>query len=350
MASVLLKIYDQYVLGRPRLVIVLTFLITAFFGYYSLNFKLDASADSLVLENDKALEFYRAIKARYGSDDFLIITYSPKQELFSDPVLADLHQLRDKVARLERIDTVISLFDVPLIQSPPVTLSELQDEVRTLDTPGMDKQMARREFLSSPLYKNMLISEDGKTTALQLNFKRDETYHRLLNLRNQLRTKKLETELSEQEILSLDQVSREFKDYSYSLQDQDSKLIDTVRSIMDHHRSTATLYLGGVPMIAADSITFIQRDLNKFGVGVVLFIIAILAIAFHKPRWIILPMVTCLLAGIIMVGYLGFVEWRVTVVSSNFISLLLIITLSLSIHLIVRYRELHHLKPERIAI
>lgn len=347
MASVLLKLYDQYVLGRPRLVIVLTFLITAFFGYYSLNFKLDASADSLVLENDKALEFYRAIKARYGSDDFLIITYSPKQELFSEPVLADLHQLRDKVAKLDRIDSVISLFDVPLIQSPPVTLSELQEEVRTLDTPGMDKQMARREFLASPLYKNMLISADGKTTALQLNFKRDETYHRLLSQRNQLRTKKLETELTEQEILSLDQVTREFKDYSYSLQDQDSKLIDTVRSIMDQHRSSATLYLGGVPMIAADSITFIERDLNKFGIGVVLFIIAILAIAFHKPRWIILPMVTCLLAGIIMVGYLGFVEWRVTVVSSNFISLLLIITLSLSIHLIVRYRELHHLKPER---
>ena len=347
MASVLLKLYDRYVLGQPKFVIAFTFLITAFAGYYSTNFKLDASADSLVLENDQALEFYRAVKARYGSDDFLIITYSPDQELFSEPVLADLHKLRDATAKLARIESVVSLFDVPLIQSPPVTLSELSEQVRTLDTPGMDIQMARREFLSSPLYKNLLISEDGKTTALQLNFKRDKTYYRLLKQRNQLRTKKLESQLSDEEKQSLDRITREFKDYSYTLQDQDSKLIETVRELMDQHRANATLFLGGVPMIAADSITFIQRDLNKFGVGVVLFIILILAIAFHKPRWIILPMVTCLLAGIIMVGYLGYVEWRVTVVSSNFISLLLIITLSLSIHLIVRYRELHHLKPER---
>ena len=334
------QLYDNWVLKNPVYTILVCLLITTLFAFYIHDFKLDASADSLVLENDQALKYYRSIKARYGSDDSLIITYTPKEDLFTDLVLKDIAQLRDDLKKLDRIASVTSIMDVPLTQSPPVSLSELENEIRTLETPGMSKQMARKELLTSPLYSNMLISPDGNTTAIQVNFERDETYHSLLKQRNELREKRLNEKLSDQEQQQLELISDQFKSHNLNLQDQEKQLINDIRKIMDQHRDNARLHLGGVPMIASDSLDFIQNDLKTFGIGVVIFIILILAAAFRKLRWVILPMITCFMTGIIMIGLLGLLEWRVTVVSSNFISLLLIINLSLTIHLIVRYREL----------
>ena len=347
MLSTIKGLYIRLVLQNPRTTIAISLLFCAALGFFAKDFKLDASADSLVLENDQALKYYRAIKARYGSDDFLVITYTPKQDLFSDRVIDDLARMKQQLLGLDRVESITSILDVPLTQSPPVSLGELSEGIRTLQTEGMDRSLARKEFLSSPLYRNLIISPDGKTTAIQVNLKRDKKYFEHLGQRNQLREKQINQALTDAEEQRLERISKRFRDYTHSLQDQQAELIADVRGIMDQHRTMASLHLGGVPMIAADSIAYVQNDLQTFGVGVIAFIVTILAIAFRKPRWVLLPMATCLLAGIAMIGLLGLLEWRVTVVSSNFISILLIITLSLTIHIIVRYRELHAKHPDQ---
>ena len=345
MSARLARLYDNLVLKKPGVTLLIVALITAFFAIHIPDFKLDASADSLILENDQALHYYRSVRARYGSDDNLVVTYTPDRDLFSNEVLADLTILRDKLSELQQVESVVSLLDVPLISSPPVTLTEMTREIRTLETPGTDRALARQEFITSPLYQNLLISSDATTTALQINFIHDDTYHGLLEQRDQLRENRLTGTLTPEEETSLKTVSQQFNKYSAGLLEQQSEDIAAIRNILDRHREHADLYLGGVPMVVADSIGFIRHDLTTFGVGVLCFLFIILATAFRKPRWVLLPMITCLLTGLIMVGYLGLVDWPVTVVSSNFISLLLIITLSLTIHLIVRYRELHADSP-----
>ncbi len=233
--------YDALVLQRPAIVLLIAALATAFFGLHAPGFKLDASADSLVLENDQALRYYRAIRARYGLDDNLIVTYTPHGDLFSDAVLDDIRVLRNSLDGLERVESVVSLLDAPLISSPPVTLTELSREVRTLDSQGTDRALARLEFTTSPLYRNLLISPDGKTTALQVNFSRDETYHELLERRDRLRIKDLDDNLTKQERAELAAVSQRFDEYSASQLDQQNADIATVRTILDRHRDRADL-------------------------------------------------------------------------------------------------------------
>jgi predicted RND superfamily exporter protein len=342
----LLEAYDKLVLKRPGIALAVIVLVVAFFAYHVPAFRLDASADSLVLENDAALKYYRSIRARYGSDDYLIVTYSPKAELFSEPGLADLQALRDDIATMENVESVTSLLDVPLVRSPPVGLDSLSDNVPTLESPSTDRALARQEFLSSPMYRNLIISPDGRTTAIQVNFRRDETWHQLLKQRNELRETSLERELTADEQATLDAVSEQFDAHSRKLQERQSRDIAGIRRIIADHEDTAELHLGGVPMIVSDSIDFIRHDLVTFGLGVLCFLVVILAAAFRKPRWVILPMLACGAAGVIMVGFLGLVDWPVTVVSSNFMSLLLILTLSLAIHLVVRYREVHEEFPD----
>ncbi|MEJ1353205.1 MAG: MMPL family transporter [Candidatus Sedimenticola sp. (ex Thyasira tokunagai)] len=341
MLESLKSLYYRLTLDYPAVIWTLVILVLACSAYFTQKLELDASADSLVLENDRDLRYYRAIRARYGSDDFLVVTYTPEGDLFSDESLADLKSLRSDLKALERVESVTSLLDVPLIDSPRTNLSEITQQIRTLETPDTDRNLARHEFQTSPLYPNLIMSPDAGTTAMLVNFRRDPHYESLLRERETLREKELHTPLTPEEEVRLERVSLQFKHHTQRLQTEVAADIDAVRSILDRHRSGAQIHLGGVPMITSDMIHFIRSDIGTFGIGVTLFLVVLLAVSFKRLRWILVPMLICGTSVVVMVGYLGLVEWRITVVSSNFISLLLIITLSLTVHLIVRYQELH---------
>jgi len=341
MYKTILNIYEKSILKHPILAIILVFFLILGIGSYARDFHLDASADSLLLENDQDLKYFRSINAEYGSAEFLVITYSPQQDLYAPETLEDLRKLRGSLLKIERVASVLSILDVPLIDSPRLTLGDLKNGIRTLETPGIDINLVRKEFATSPFYKDLLVSPDAKTTALQVIFKQDKIYQSLLQQRNMLREKKLISPLSAAETIQLKQVSQTFDQHSRIVAEQEAIDIAKIRAVMKQHQEQAQLFLGGVPMIVADMINFIRHDLVSFGLGVLVFLIVMLYLIFRSPRWIILPMVCCFSSVIFMFGFLGLIGWKVTVVSSNFTSLLLIITLSLCVHLIVRYNELY---------
>lgn len=340
--------YKKLILKNPWQVLFILLVTIVFFGFHASKFRLDASADSLTLENDSALKFYREVKEKFGSDNILILTYSPNtgEDLFAKPVLDDIGQLSDKLGKLDNVASVMNILNVPLIESPLVTLDELSEGIRTLTDDDTDVSLARKELATSPIYKDLIISRDQKTTAILLNVAQDELHLKLQNERNALRRQALEAPLTAEQQLKLDTVSEQYTKQSVILAENEKILIAAIRSIVETHRDKAQMYLGGVAMITADSIAFVENDLATFSLGILAFIIFLLVLAFRKPRWVILPMITCASTAIVMVGFLGLMNWPVTVVSSNFLSLMLIITLSLTIHLIVRYRELQAEQPE----
>ena len=338
--------YERHLLEKPVLSLFFILLLTAISAWYIQYFKLDISADSLVLENDKDLHYYRSINARYGSDDYLIITYTPEVDLFDRQTLDDIALLRNSLLDVERVESVISILDVPLIASPAITLRELQQHTRLLGDADTDLGLAQTELRESPLYRNRLVGEDGKTTALQVNFERDQAYIDLRDQRDALREKRLESNLTPTELVQLESLSREFKHTSSALMAQEASSIAAIRQVLDKHRDFSEIHLGGVPMIVADMMDFVRHDLRVFSLAVIGILIVILAVIFGRLRWVVLPLLLASVASLMTIGLLGFLEWRITVVSSNFLALLLIFALSLTIHLIVRYRELQVLKPQ----
>ena len=345
MKKLLVDGYFKWVIEKPLWALIFVVLVVAGFSYHIPKFKLDASAESLVLENDNALEYYRKISKVYGSDDFLVITYSPFQDLMSDEVLADIKALSSELLKLDRIHSIDNILNVPLLNSPRVEIGKLATDIRTLETLGVDRELARKEFRESPIYKNLLMSSDGKTTIIRVNFKRDQKYFDLLNKRNELRAKIKTKDFTSNDEVLFNKAQEEFRNYHASVLDKEDKVIQAVRYIMDRHRDNAEMFLGGVPMITTDMIGFIEHDLKTFGLGVIIFIILMLSLFFKKLRWVVLPVGCCLITTAVVVGFLGLMDWRVTVISSNFISILLIITISLIIHLIVRYQDLNQSKP-----
>ncbi len=348
MGPILLRIYDKFILERPVATLLVTLAVVVFFICHIPKFKLDASGDSLVLENDADLHYHRSITERYGTSGVLVLTYSVKGDLFSPSSLDELKVLRDELRQLEGVDAVTTILDVPLVISTNISLSEVADKekIKTLEKSNVDKQTVLRELHENPLYAGRLISSDGKTTALLLTLPDDTTYRSLLKRRYELRDKKYTNTLSSEEERELQDVSEKYRQHLTLLQHEDNRLVEAVRTIMDRHRGQAEIYLGGVPMIAADMIAFIESDLVIFGVGVLLFLIITLSIIFRKMRWVMLSIFLCSAAVLTMIGLLGMMDWRVTVISSNFISLMLILTMALTIHLIERYLEVHADSPD----
>ncbi|AJD47605.1 transporter [Isoalcanivorax pacificus W11-5] len=348
MTKTLFALYQRLVLQHPVIWVLLALLVSGYAAWESRHFRLDASADSLILENDKALEFYREVSKRYGGSEFLIITYEPTQSaLFSREALSDLATLQGRLAELPRVASVYSMLDVPLLFSPQVRFSDLANGYSTLRDEDANLSLAKEEFTGgSPLYRDLLVNRDGDTTALLINFERDATYYELLNRRNALRDQERAGELDNAGAQQLARANREFSDYSAKRQAESAAEIATIRAIMDQHRDSAQLFLGGAPMIASDAVGFVRSDLEVFGIGVTLFLILALLVIFRRLRWIALPMLCCGLTVLWVSGWLGLMDWKVTVISSNFVSLLLIITMSMTIHLIVRYRELQAEQPD----
>jgi hypothetical protein len=282
---------------------MLVLLVVGYFSSQIPNFKLDASAESLILENDDSLQYYRMISKSYGSDDFLIITYAPVKDLMSDAVLADLKSLSDELAGLDQVLSIDSILNVPLLNSPRVEISKLATDIRTLGTPGVDRELARKEFLKSPIYKKLLLSTDGEVTIIRINFKRDEKYFSLMNQRNDLRDKKKQFGLNQEEGDLFAKARQEFRDYHTQVLDNEDQLISNVRGIMDRHREHAEMFLGGLPMITSDMIGFIEHDLETFGLGVLAFLVLMLSLFFRKFRWVALSMSSCVITVLVMVGF-----------------------------------------------
>ncbi|GJQ59182.1 MAG: membrane protein [Candidatus Scalindua sp.] len=335
-----MNFYSRFVLGKPIIVILALLGLFTYLGFHLKDFRLDASADSLILENDKDFQYFRKINKTYGSSTYLFMTYKPKGDLFSPDTLKNIASLRDELKAMERVASVFTILDVPLLRNPPVPIKELLDNIKNLEDPAVDFELARAEFRDSPIYQELLISADMKMTMIAVDFAEDAEYDRLLAKRSELRQKKSDATIGPLERVELEEINTKYRECKVRLDREKHSDIAAIREIMERYRDDAELFLGGVEMITDDMVTFIKNDIKIFGIGIFIFLVVALGIIFRKARWVILPILCCALSVLAMVGVLGIFGWEVTVISSNFISLQLIITMALTIHLIVRYREL----------
>ncbi len=343
----LTRFYDTVVFKYPRLLLGFVLLVVVALGFQSHKLEVDASAETLMLQDDRDLHFMREVNSRYYNPDYLVMIYTPKEDLLSDETIATLQRLTEELNAIESVASVTSILNVPLLQSPPKPVKELVKNVPTLMSPDANRTMAKAELLGSPIYSNNLVSKDFKTTAILVNFYDDLHYFELLNERNALSKKAREGNITVEEALELETVSAAFKTYRDQLREGNHQTIVEVREVMERNRVNGDLFLGGISMIADDMITYIKDDLSTYGISVLLLLIGVLWVVFSQLRFILLPVLISTLSVMATTGLLGMFGWEVTVISSNFIALQLIITMSLIIHLIVRYRELLRLNPDR---
>ena len=311
----LAKFYQKKISENPRFILSILFICLLTSLYFSKDFRLDASSETLLLDGDPDLQYLNEINERYNSKEFLVLTYSPKESMISNSSINNLLSLKYKIQSLEWVHNVITVLDVPLLNSSDETLNEKLRNFSTLKSEGIDKESGFSEILNSPVFKNFVISEDGKTSGIIVYIKEEKK----LNDKNDI---------------------KKLQNYKDSKNKKNRENIKEIRDIIKEYSKNSKIYLGGIPMIADDMMSFIKNDIIIFGVGVLFFILATLWFIFKKIIWIIVPLSSCLFAVFIMIGVLGFLGWKVTVISSNFIALMLILTMAMNIHISTRFLQL----------
>ena len=318
------QLYQNGVLKNPKAIFVLLVIAILSFGYYSKDFRLDASSETLLIEGDPDLAYLQEVTERYGSKDFLILTYTPNEGMITDTSINNLLSLKYKIQSLNWVHSVITLLDIPLLNNSDSPLQERLESFKTLKDEDVDKDRGFKEILNSPIFRNFVISENGNTSGIIVNIKENK---KLENIKN----------LSKEEIEA----------YKDKIKKQNHENILEIRQVIQSYGDIGKIYLGGIPMIADDMMTFIKSDIVVFGLGVLLFIIATLWFVFRKLIWIIVPISSCLFSVVIMMGLLGILGWKVTVISSNFIALMLILTMAMNIHMSTRFLQLRKDHPTK---
>jgi len=314
--------YQNIVLRNPKSIFFLLIVTLLSFGYFTKDFRLDASSETLLIEGDPDLKYLKEINKRYGSKDFLVLTYTPNEGMITESSINNLLSLKYKIQSLNWVHNVITLLDIPLLNNSEAPLQERLESFKTLKDDDVDKERGFNEILNSPVFRNFVISEDGNTSGIIVYIKKNE----LEDIEN--KTKK------------------EIENYKDTLKKENHDNILQIREVIKNYDDSGKIYLGGIPMIADDMMSFIKSDIIVFGLGVLLFIIATLWFVFRKLIWIIVPISSCFFSVIIMTGLLGLLGWKVTVISSNFIALMLILTMAMNIHISTRFLQLRKDFPD----
>ena len=355
------NLYKNLVIERPRFTLFTLVLLLAIFGYFSKNFQLDASSDTLLLENDPDLKYLREVNNNYNTKDFLVLTYShaPNENynFKSENTIKNLELLKNSLENLDWVDSVITVLDVPLLKNNDDPLSERIRNFKTLSSPDVDLERGFNEIINSPIYKNFVISEDGQTSGILVYIKPDEKLAELIKTKNDYLDRKDKGQLTVNEKNNYKAFLKNYDNYRKSYNKKNHQNINEIRKIIKDHpppgkvkKISSDIYpiihLGGIPMIADDMMTFIKNDIVVFGGGVFLFIVFTLWFVFRNLLWVLIPLLSCFFSVLIMIGFLGLVGWKVTVISSNFIALMLILTMAMNIHMSVRYLQYRKENPE----
>ena len=339
------QIYKK-LLEKPKFILFLIVLVFSFSVYNAKNFQLDASADSLLLENDPDLNYLRSVNERYSSEDFFVITYSPKNKI-NNETIQELKKFVNEIDNIQWVSKTISILNAPLFESSDQPLIEKINNIQYITTPGIEINRALNELRNSPVYKRLIINDDATTFGIVAYIKDNKKYLSALEINKNFLDKQKNKKLSDKDFkefekhkLVLEQLKRE--------QNKNLELYNIeIRSHISKYKNIADINLSGIPMIADDLISFVKKDITVFGSGVFVFIIITLWFIFRDIRWVIFPLLSCFLSISIMVGMLGYLNWKVTVISSNFISLMLILTMEINIHYVERYKQLQAEFPKK---
>ena len=333
-------IYKKITTDFSKITLFFLTIFIIFSLYQAKNFNLDASSDALLLEGDPDLKYLREVNETYGSKDFLVLTYTPVSSFTEKETILNLQLLKSKIEKLTWVDSVITIIDVPLLKSTDEGLMERLKNYKTLAYPEIDKERGFNEIINSPIYKDYVISKDGKTSGIVVYLKKDERLAEYIKIKDKYFEQSNETGLSKEEKVNYKKFIKEYEDYKNLYNIRNHQNITEIRDVISKYGENAKIYLGGIPMIADDMMSYIKSDIVVFGIGVFIFIVLTLWFIFRNLKWVIMPLLGCATSVIIMIGLLGLIGWKVTVISSNFIALMLILNMAMNIHLTVRFLQL----------
>ncbi len=333
------------VVRKPIVVLVSMFALVAASSIYIGNLNIDASPDSLMLESDPDLKYYREVHREYGTDEYVIVGFKPHSQLLDQETILFIDNLTQKFKKIKGVSGVTSLSNVPLLLQLQEDEKTGQTNFSNLLSNNVDLKKAEQEFTSSPIYLNNLVSEDLTATAIKVDIVKNQTLVKLIEKRYEL-LDKLDINQNDSSILSEIEILREEVSSERQVINQRYKeVLANVRTILGDVSEHGEFYLAGAPLIGNDMKVYVVQDIRTFGIAILVIMMVVLFLFFRKPAWIFLALICAVLNVLLVAGLASLLGFQLTIISSNFVALLIIFSITLSIHVIIRYQEIQAKNP-----
>jgi len=304
---------------------ILAMIILFLSGFFIQNFRIDASSDTLVAQNDEEFKYYNSYNKVFNSDNFLVLAVEKKGEIDKE-FIKNFESISSKLLNLKPVSHVFSFIDAPILFLNNTTLTELSSSnIENLRNSNLDLKEVIKEFSNNPVYLDQIINKKANVFSIVIYLKENlELITAKENFKNLI--------ISKKEYLSI----KTFYD------EERNNLIKNIRKIIRGSDTKQSYYLGGVEMIASDVINFVKNDIIVFSISVILIIIAVLFFIFRQIIWVIICLLSSSYSIVVIFGILGFTQIEVTAISSNFSALIFILSVSMNIHIINYYRLLEY--------
>lgn len=336
----------KLILKKPLLTLSIIIAVIAGLSPYLQNISVDASPDSLLLESDPDLKFYREVHSEYGTDEFIVVGFKPDEDLFAPASIAYVSQLTETLLAIDKIDNVTSIATVPLLQQARRMDAEGVSHFKLLNDEDIDINLVRKEFTSSALYASNLVSSTGKATAIIANIKMNTALDSLLQQKYSL-LEQLEQRADDDALLAAMESLNEQLLVQRNITGKDYELaLQQIRQVINQQGDAGVFYLAGAPLISNDIKTFIKNDIIVFGISILAIMFIVLYLFFRRLSWVLLSLGCAFLNVMLVAGLIGLLELQLTLISANFVALLIIFSITLSIHVIIRYQEICSLNPD----
>lgn len=336
----------KLILKKPLLTLSIIIAVIAGLSPYLQNISVDASPDSLLLESDPDLKFYREVHSEYGTDEFIVVGFKPDEDLFAPASIAYVSQLTETLLAIDKIDNVTSIATVPLLQQARRMDAEGVSHFKLLNDEDIDINLVRKEFTSSALYASNLVSSTGKATAIIANIKMNTALDSLLQQKYSL-LEQLQQRADDDALLAAMESLNEQLLVQRNITGKDYELaLQQIRQVINQQGDAGVFYLAGAPLISNDIKTFIKNDIIVFGISILAIMFIVLYLFFRRLSWVLLSLGCAFLNVMLVAGLIGLLELQLTLISANFVALLIIFSITLSIHVIIRYQEICSLNPD----
>ncbi|GHE77571.1 efflux RND transporter permease subunit [Thalassotalea profundi] len=314
-------------------------LLTVIFAWQAKNFEIDASADTLLVDNNKHYILTQLADQRYGSEEFILIAFKPNNNaLFATDNLNTLSNIGKEIETISRVKQVKSIANMPIFSAADSVSADIQNF--TWEKQKFDEATLSLSLKMHPLYEGLLVNKAQTALSLQVVFKTDPNLEKInydiIDIKRHLLTR----ELTDDELDLLEQLKQQQQSFNKQLEQTRLDEIEKIRAALVPYKAKGEFYLGGNNLLSYELIQIIQSDLVLFGSLIFLVVILLLWFLFRQISWVILPIICCATSVVITIGLLAALNFKVTVISANVFALQIILSLAMIIHLIVHYQEL----------
>lgn len=345
MFQTIINMLTAVVIRKPIVVLVFMLALVAACSIYIPKLNIDASPDSLMLESDPDLKYYREVHRHYGTDEYVIVGFKPNKAMLEPETIQFIEAISDQFKSINGISGVTALSNVPLLLQLKEDEKTGQTSFSNLLTTNVDVDKAKQEFTSSPIYVDNLISKDLSTTAIKVDIEKNQKLVKLIEQKYVL-LEQLESETNNSQVTTeLEQLRTNISMERQIINQRYKEVLDSVRAILVAEKSKGEFYLAGAPLIGNDMKEYVVKDIRTFGIAILGIMVVVLFLFFRRPAWIFLALICAVLNVLLVAGLAALLGFQLTIISSNFVALLIIFSVTLSIHVIIRYQENQALHP-----